>query len=270
VFAKLDVQESEKAKQNENPGGGELMERVGGKNTGVPFFAFLDAKGEMIVNALRPVEGKQPSNIGHPFAPEEVDWFMAMIKKARPSITVADARVVEDWLRGQKQRDAEALSKELAELYRADQADRENWPNMSRENKVAVGERDTTRRKRVTDIVRAGQLATADDYYNAAMVFQHGDKPEEYLLAHELATTAAFKGRTDAKWLSAAALDRFLQSIGRPQRFGTQFKTTDDSTWTQEPFDRSLPDSVRKEFNVPALREQKKQFDELNKRKPGA
>ncbi len=268
MFARLDVQEhSEKEKLNQNPGGEQLMAKVGGEKAGLPFIVFLDAKGQLIANSLRPVEGKAPSNIGHPVEPEEVDWFMAMVKKAAPAMSGGDARTVETWLREQKKRAAEALSQELAELYKADQGDRENWAKMSHDEQMAVTPRDEQRRKRVMQIVRASQLATSDDYYHAAMVLQHGDKPEDFLLAHELATIAAFKGRADAKWLAAAALDRFLHNIGRPQHFGTQYKYEGDSPWTQDPYDRSLPDALRKEFGVPPMREQKKQLEEMNKQK---
>ena len=56
------------------------------------------------------------------------------------------------------------------------------------------------------------------------MIFQHGTKPEDYLLAHVLATAALRKGGAPlAPGLVAATLDRYLQSIGQPQVFGTQF-----------------------------------------------
>jgi hypothetical protein len=270
------VQEGdEKTKLLQNPGGEEVMARFGGKGAGLPFLVFLDAKGGAIVNSLRPVPGKtQGANVGHPWEPEEVDWFMTMLKKAAPTLAVAEARTIDDWLRGQKQRAAEearlareALAKELADLYKADQADRENWARLSPDEQSAVGARDEKRRQRVMEMVRASQLLTADDFYHAAMVLQHGAKPEDFLLAHELASVAAFKGRADAKWLSAAALDRFLQSVGRPQRFGTQFGTKDGSPWTQDPYDRSLPDAIRKEYGVPTLREQKLKLEEMNKQK---
>ena len=86
-----------------NVGGEEVMARLGGKNVGLPFFAFLDANGDGIVNSLRPVAGKpKPENIGHPFQPEEVDWFMVMVKKAAPAMPPDEAKALEHWLRSQK------------------------------------------------------------------------------------------------------------------------------------------------------------------------
>jgi hypothetical protein len=92
------VQESEKNKQLENAGGSALMEKLGGRNAGLPFFAFLDSKGELIVNSKRP----DGDNIGHPFAPEEVAWFMQMLKKAAPRMTQSESQTIESWLKAQK------------------------------------------------------------------------------------------------------------------------------------------------------------------------
>lgn len=81
------------------------MARFGGKDAGLPFFAFVDANGETIVNSLRAVAGKpQPQNIGHPYEPEEVDWFLTMVKRAAPGISPDESKVLEDWLRAQKKK----------------------------------------------------------------------------------------------------------------------------------------------------------------------
>lgn len=73
------------------------------KDIGLPFFAFLDANGDEIVDSLRPVAGKsKPVNIGHPYESEEVDWFLAMVKKAAPDISPQESQTLEDWLRAQK------------------------------------------------------------------------------------------------------------------------------------------------------------------------
>jgi hypothetical protein len=103
VLVKLTVMESTEKKKLENPGGDEVLDKLGGKGAGLPFFAFVDAKGELIVNAKRPVEGKEGgANIGHPFAPEEVDWFMTMLKKAAPKIAEKETSTIHEWLKNQK------------------------------------------------------------------------------------------------------------------------------------------------------------------------
>jgi len=103
VVTKLVVQErAEKASLN-NAGGEEVMEKLGGKNAGLPFIAFLDAKGELIVNGRRPVVGKsEGDNIGHPFQPQEVEWFMTMLAKATPAMSAPERKIIEDWLKAQK------------------------------------------------------------------------------------------------------------------------------------------------------------------------
>ncbi len=69
--------------------------------------------------------------------------------------------------------------------------------------------------------------------------------------------TAATKGEPYAKWLAAATLDRYLQSVKQPQVFGTQLRRAEDGTWTLEPYDRSvISDSVRAAWCVISLEEQ--------------
>jgi hypothetical protein len=86
-----------------------------------------------------------------------------------------------------------------------------------------VGAQDAARRVRTHALLDAGALHSAGDFWHAAFVFQHGDKPQDYLLAHGLAIIAAAKGRRDAAWIAAASLDRYLQAIGQKQVYGTQY-----------------------------------------------
>lgn len=103
MIVKLVVQESDQKKHLENPGGEEIRGKLGGRNAGLPFFAFADAKGGLIVNSKRPVDGEADGeNIGHPFQPAEIAWFMAMLKKAAPKITQRESATIETWLKNQK------------------------------------------------------------------------------------------------------------------------------------------------------------------------
>jgi len=112
-------------------------------------------------------------------------------------------------------------NQELARLFQEDQSDRTSEENIDWR---VVGPRDKTRQARVKELCRGDLLNTGADYYHAAMVLQHAEAPGDYLLAHELCVVAIAKGNQDAKWLAAASEDRFLMSIGRPQRFGTQYQ----------------------------------------------
>lgn len=87
VVAHLDVMERKEKKNLENEGGEELMKKwKGGPEIGLPFTVILDDKGEMLINSNRQQNGSA-GNIGCPWAPEEQDWFFAMVAKARPSVS---------------------------------------------------------------------------------------------------------------------------------------------------------------------------------------
>ncbi len=132
-------------------------------------------------------------------------------------------------------------STELKGIYEADQKDREG--SVGAVDWTVVGPRDASRRKRVRELIDSGSLRTGKDYERAAMVFQHGDTPEDILFAHVLAVTALGKGGLSARWLAAASLDRYLHRLGQPQVFGTQFTNKDVSSkegWTMDPYNRQL------------------------------
>jgi len=74
-----------------------------GGSGGLPFFAFLDSTGSMVVNSNEPAaDGRPGGNIGHPDAPHEVDWFLTMVRKAVPRITPPELALIEKYLRSQK------------------------------------------------------------------------------------------------------------------------------------------------------------------------
>jgi len=101
VPIKLVVQENEKNKALENAGADAVFKQLGGP-AGLPYSAFLDAKGALIVNSKRPAPGRDGENIGYPFQPEEVDWFVGMMKKAAPKMSDGDLKTIETALRNQK------------------------------------------------------------------------------------------------------------------------------------------------------------------------
>jgi len=156
---------------------------------------------------------------------------------------------------------------EIHRLRVADQDDRRGLISKSKDEWDELGRRDSIRLKRAKEIYQSGGLVTAGDYFDAALILQHGSTPDDYLLAHVLCTVAVVKGDTDAAWLSAATLDRYLQSIQRKQIFGTQYDGDETKGYTYEPYDGSLlTDSVRKAVQVPTREEQQKDLQNLNKR----
>ncbi len=150
---------------------------------------------------------------------------------------------------------------ELAQIYEDDQkprhADSIDWN--------AVNVADEERRIRVRALLKDNKLQTGEDFERAAFIFQHSHESDDYLLAHTLAMVAVARGQPSAIWIAAATLDRYLQSAGKPQIFGTQYQTMDEQPATQEPYNRSLiADALRSALKVPpiaAQEERRKQID---------
>ena len=69
---------------------------------------------------------------------------------------------------------------------------------------------DEKRRKKSLGLIKSGKIKTRADFYHASMIFQHGEKPEHYKLANQLANKSMKLGYKKAKWLYAATLDRYL------------------------------------------------------------
>jgi len=145
---------------------------------------------------------------------------------------------------------------ELARLMDEDQADR--IPGAKSIDWKIVGPRDVARIKRVKELYTQNQLKTGGDYYHAAMILQHSDIADDYLLAHELCVAAISKGDKRGKWLAAASEDRFLMTIARPQRFATQFRCDGPNCeFHLYKMDEGVTDELRRVLDVPSLAEAK-------------
>jgi hypothetical protein len=155
-----------------------------------------------------------------------------------------------------------ADSEELRRLMVEDQADRQSkaidW--------AAVAPRDRARLARVKELYATGTIRTAEDYYHAALVLQHGEAPEDFLLAHEFCVAAMILGKSDieSSSLGAAAEDRFLMNIGRPQRFGTQYRSEGEGPMRLYQVGEGVSDEMRKVMAVPSLSEAKAREAEFN------
>ena len=144
-----------------------------------------------------------------------------------------------------------AAHSEMTRLFDADQADRAHRPI----DWTKVDPRDRDRRSRTRALLATGALRTGADFEPAAFVFQHGALPADFLPAHTLAMVAVAKGRPSANWIAAATLDRYQQTIGQKQVYGTQYRI--DGPVTQEPYDRTLiSDALRVALGVPTLTRQ--------------
>jgi hypothetical protein len=151
----------------------------------------------------------------------------------------------------------------LTKLFTTDQSARQekniDWPKLRIE--------DDQREVELHQMLENGQVRTANDYFHAALIFQHGKRHEDYLLAHVLAVNAVSLGSQYARWLAAATLDRYLLSLSQPQIYGTQFEPTagKSNAWSQQTINPSLiSDSMRTAACVISLTEQKNMLDEVN------
>lgn len=157
---------------------------------------------------------------------------------------------------------------EMAAIFAADQGPRKNVAAADWEQ---VRKADAERRKRTRELLDQGKLTTARDFWAAAFVFQHGDQPEDYLLAHALAVRSLGLGLKDAEWIAAATLDRYLESTGKSQIYGTQFLAPPDMPASLAPYDTQLlPDSLRSAAGAGTLDEQRRQVAELEARRQAA
>jgi hypothetical protein len=166
----------------------------------------------------------------------------------------------------------------IKQVFEEDQRDRQHldYSKLSKEDWQKIQARDAARREETKQLVASGAAKTGDDYRDAAFIFQHGDKSEDFLLAHVLAVAAIAKGDVTATWVSAATLDRYLQSLKQPQVFGTQYVLKDPNAVlnnpkaprkvTQDPYDKNvLSDALRNVYCVLPYAVQQQNVEAMNK-----
>ena len=157
-----------------------------------------------------------------------------------------------------------ADNQELAEMYAQDQEVRQRLLaelkpkedgsfSVPPELVMAMVSGDAQRLARTEEMFRTGALKTAQDYYHAAFIFQHGKEPESYLRAHHAALVAMKLGHENASWIAAASLDRYLVNIGQPQIYGTQSKNENGQTVVSEADPDIMPNRERGMLDVPPL-----------------
>jgi hypothetical protein len=154
------------------------------------------------------------------------------------------------------------VNRRLRELFEQDQVDRAGG-----RLRPGADERDDRRRAEVETLLAGGAAAAPEDWYHAAMVFQHGSGRDHYRRAHELARRAAELGHQPGRWLAAAAEDRWLMAAGRPQRYGTQYRTQ-GGRWVLWPVDPVTTDAERAAWDVPPLAEARRRAQELTCQEP--
>jgi thiol:disulfide interchange protein len=95
VVVNLTVHEDDGKKALEHPGGDTLMDEWGGATAGLPFYVFLGDTGQKVADSNAMPDG---TNIGFPVAPEEIRAFLALIERARPTLSPAERGVFDRYL----------------------------------------------------------------------------------------------------------------------------------------------------------------------------
>lgn len=150
-------------------------------------------------------------------------------------------------------------------LYEEDISERNNinWDYASPTQIADLRRKDRKRREKALSLLNEGKIKSAQDYHHVALIFQHGESTIDYKMAHEFAKKALELGDESAKWLFAATLDRYLISMGKPQKYGTQFKLNNKREWELgEPIDPTVTDKERVKYNVPPLSQALQKYKE--------
>ena len=147
--------------------------------------------------------------------------------------------------------ETDVSNSEMQQINEQDQKDRQ-LPN-EKIDWVVVSKADAARLAATRKLLAEGKLHTGKDFERASLIFQHSNEANDYLLAHTLAVVALARGQVSAAWMTAATLDRYLQTIHQPQIYGTQTDVRQKPA-TQEPYNRLLiSDPLRRMINVPSL-----------------
>ncbi|EKT4550865.1 tetratricopeptide repeat protein [Flavobacterium psychrophilum] len=141
---------------------------------------------------------------------------------------------------------------ELQKMYNEDQSSRMvkdiDWTVLSKQDKE--------RESRVSELIKSGQIVTGKDYYNSAMIFQHGNDTIASSMAVKQMRKAIELDTTINKWLLAAAIDRDLLRRQKPQIYGTQYVKIDGKLRRYEIDTTQITDKERKYYGVETLEEQ--------------
>lgn len=96
IVTYIDVlEQKDKQDELENPGGDKIMNDFGGKDSGLPFYVFLNSNGKIIVNSEAIPENQ---NIGYPVSESEITAFSNLLKKSSSKITNKQITTVKEYL----------------------------------------------------------------------------------------------------------------------------------------------------------------------------
>lgn len=140
-----------------------------------------------------------------------------------------------------------AIEVELRRLAREDQADRRFTHKPTPRQEATMSRHDESRRRRGRALLATAPRLSAEGFSDAALIFQHGASAADHALAHGLSLCGVSPGKAES--LPALSEDRYLTTIGRRQRFGTQFSGFGDQA-RLKPVDEILPTAVTDELRL--------------------
>ncbi len=151
----------------------------------------------------------------------------------------------------------------LRQLYQADQAERADtalkWQD--------VLEHDRSRAAQVKQMLATGQLKTADDFFHAAAILNHGADIDEFRLANAIAAIGLARFPKDAALMRvyATSWDRMMLAQNRPQWYATQYTQDAQShLWQLEPVDEQVSERARLKLGLPSLAEMREKVASMN------
>jgi hypothetical protein len=137
---------------------------------------------------------------------------------------------------------------------------------MVRNDASLLTKNDRERRRIVQDLIRTNKLVSAEDYYHAAMIFQHGGSILDSVKAVRFSKISHALGYKKALKFYATCLDRLLLKRGQKQKFGTQsWKKDAKSKWKLSPIDSRTTDEERKRYDIAPLKELEDRIEKLNR-----
>lgn len=122
---------------------------------------------------------------------------------------------------------SEDTGQDLEYAYKTDQNDRKELRSYI-DLFSKLNERDEKRLQQVKRLYSEGEISEPREKFHAAFIFHHSDNSKDYKLASLLASQAAnaeeLKDEYQVQWLQKAAYDRYMLSIGKPEKYNTQNK----------------------------------------------
>ena len=123
--------------------------------------------------------------------------------------------------------DSGSVGEKLQHAYETDQGDRKQLKSFVKYF-TKLEERDKSRLTQVNNILEQGKTLEPIEKFYAAFIYHHSDNSKDYEKASKLAAAAAEKEdlqkNLQVQWLKRASYDRWMLSLGKPEKYNTQDK----------------------------------------------